>query len=184
MTDQTRWLIVNLDLDEDFFNAVVARFGDLSGFSDPTYILDTLSTEPVPYLREPLGLIILFARRLHAGLASVAPGLAALERLERNLEARQIKLAFRQAIFVDCGEIPNAPLSDFAVLGQYIEAFADTMSATRYSGVYALDAKRDKNDGWTEGAFVWWDTRSEAFVDHVRNYMMEALQNLNPGPPN
>lgn len=180
MTDKSIWLIFNLDLEEDLFVAIANRIGELSGLGGTVVTLEELSDAIAGKDEQSLGLMITFGRRLDPGPSSVSPGLAGLGRLERSLETRQMKRAFGRVVFVDCSEMPNAPLSDFGVIGQYLEAVSDACPAVPFAGVYALDAERGPSDGWTDGLFRWWDTRSDAFVDHMRDHLVETLQMFNP----
>lgn len=180
MTKKSNWLIFNFDLEEDLFAVLADRIPELSGLGGKVLSLDELPAGMHSTAENGFDVMILFQRRLYAGPAEVSAGLAALGRLEQTLQARQIKQIIGRVVFVDCSEMPNAPLSDFGLIGQYLEAVTDALPTTPFGGVFALDADRGPSDGWTDGTFRWWDTSTDAFVDHMRDYLIEALQLFNP----
>lgn len=178
MDDSTVWIIANLDLEESVFSAFSTRVGSLSPLRGTFCDIRELAAGAP---QGPLGLILFFRRRVDPGLPSVSPALAAMARAGQTLERIQAKHAVRRAVLVDCGEMPNAPLSDFNVLGQYFEALSDILPLPEGALIAALDFERDAADGIAADHARWWDTRSKVFVDHMRDHIAESLRLLNGG---
>lgn len=181
MDDKTVWILVNLDLEKSVFTTFSAQVGSLSGLRGVFRDLHDL-TSVVPQGPEAkLGVIVFFNRRIDPALPSVRPALDALDQSVQSLERAQIKQSIRRAVLVDCSEMPNAPLSDFNVLGQYFEAISDLLPLPEGALVAALDFRYAPSGGIVDT--VWWDTRSQKFVDHMRDHIVESLGLLNGTGP-
>jgi hypothetical protein len=181
MEDTTVWIIANLDLEESVFSAFSTRLATLSPLRGTFRDIRDLGAKATSVPQAPLGLILFFRRRIDPGLPSVSPALAAIGRAAQTLERVQVKHALRRAVFVDCGEMPNAPLSDFNVLGQYFESLSDGLPLPEGALIAALDYDRDADGGIDADGARWWDTRSKVFVDHMRDHIAETLRLLNGG---
>jgi hypothetical protein len=178
MEDRTVWIVANLDLEEDVFSAFLPRLARLSPLGGSFMDIRELAGQAQT---APLGLILFFRRRVDPGLPSVSPALSGIGRATQMLEQVQAKHAVRRAVLVDCGEMPNTPLSDFNVLGQYFEALSDSLILSDGALIAALDYERDPDGEILADDVAWWDTRSKLFVDRMRDHIAETLRLLNGG---
>ena len=126
MMDTAIWVIVNLDLDEDLFVAIIDRIGVLSGFSGHVTTLDRLDDTIETSGQGQINLVLVFTRQLDQRSKAVTRGLSKIAQLEQTLETRQLKRFIKCITFIDCSEMPNAPLSDIWFIKQYREAVIDT----------------------------------------------------------
>ena len=183
MNDKLTWLVFNLDLENELFTTIVDRIGELSGFDGTFVPIETQADISAIERGEPLAMMVLHTRRLDTRLESISPGLAAVGRLEFMLEIAQLKQKIEDAVLVDCGELPNAPLSDMFVIGQFVEDLSNAMPNARFHGIFAVDGLRiDSDESWSEAQFKWWDTRSEAFIDYMRDNLLKSLSQFNFDP--
>lgn len=181
MTDTTYWLIANLDLAENVFSTFSTRMEIVSPFYGTFKDIHEFEEHRLSVPQMPIGLILLFQRRLDPGLPSVTPALSAIEHTIHTLEHIQVKHAVQRAILVDCAEMPNAPLSDFNVLGQYFEILSNSLSLPDGALIAALDYNVSSKGEINTDEARWWDTRSNLFIDHMRNHISETLRLLNGG---
>ncbi len=179
MTDQSVWLLANLDLDESDFDCLASSIAAVSPLTGK--FVQAASLDDISLHDKGTGfrLILFFRRRMDPGVSSVSTSLGGLGRVADALERRQLKHLLRGAVLVDCGELPNAPLSDFNVLGQYFETLNDLLPLPDGALIAALDFERDATDAIRIRDAVWRDTRSQAFVDHMRDHIANSLLLLN-----
>lgn len=179
MTDQSVWLLANLDLDDSDFVCFASSIAEVSPLTGA--FLQVANLDDIGLLAKGTGygLVLFFRRRVDPGMSSVSQPLGGLGKVADALERRQLKHLLRGAILVDCGEMPNAPLSDFNVLGQYFETLNDLIPLPDGALIAALDFERDASDVIQVRDAVWRDTRSQEFVDHMREHIANSLLLLN-----
>jgi hypothetical protein len=179
MTDQSVWLLANLDLDQSDFVCFASNIAEMSPLTGT--FLQVANLDDIGLLDKGMGygLVLFFRRRVDPGMSSVSQPIGGLGRVADALERRQLKHLLRSAILVDCGEMPNAPLSDFNVLGQYFETLNDLVPLPDGALIAALDFERDRSDVILVQDAVWRDTRSQEFVDHMREHIASSLLLLN-----
>jgi hypothetical protein len=177
MASQWRQVVVNLDLDDRLFPEAV-RFLELQKvFPAALLDLNELASFGPSLLAEGFELVVLYARRADAFPSSLGKAIDRIESTTRVLEHIQLRHAVRKITLVDCGEIPTAPLSDFSAVAQYLETFANDMSADASARVFALD-----HDFFAdEPSAKLYDTQSSEFIDHFVAYTKTSLQMLNTG---
>ena len=179
MTNQTVWLLANLDLNESDFVCFAGNMATISPLTGTFLQLASLDEIGLPDSGKGCGLVLFFRRRVDPAISSVSAPIRELGRVADVLERCQLKHLLRSAILVDCGEMPNAPLSDFNVLGQYFETLNDLVPLPDGALIAALDFERDASDVIRVSDLVWRDTRSQEFVDHMREHIANSLSLLN-----
>jgi hypothetical protein len=179
MTDQSVWLLANLDLAEGDFDCLANDIAKVSPFTGMFLQMANLDDIRLRDKGTGFRLVLFFRRRMDPGMPSVSQAIGGLGKVAEALERRQLKHLLRGAILVDCGELPNAPLSDFNVLGQYFETLNDLLPPPDGALIAALDFERDSADVIQVREAVWRDTRSQEFVDHMRDHIASSLLLLN-----
>jgi hypothetical protein len=176
MKGNTSWIVANLDLADAVFTALSPRIHELAGLTGPVHRLDRLNEAD---RSNKLGIILMFQRRIDPSMRSISPVLAALGQCEKIFEEAQLKQRIQRVLLVDCSEIPNAPMSHFTVLSQYLESLATTAPATSSGTIACLDYEIPDLDTAELTNIQFWDTRSDEFMEHMQQYMIESLRSLN-----
>ena len=176
MKGKTCWIVVNLDLCDAVFAALSPRVPELVGLTGSIHRIDAI---PETVHSAEIGLVLMCQRRIDPSMDSIAPALASLDRCEKAFAEGQLKQRIAKILLIDCSEMPNAPMSHFTILSQYLESLAVTAPEASSGSIGCVDY--EVLDGGAAGItnIRFWDTQSDEFLEHMRRHMIESLQALN-----
>lgn len=177
MTPKTVRLVVNLDLAEPTYAFLRARIrSSIPNQNAYTVTLEDISAGLLMGESMPVEIIAFLKRQPDPRPDRIEPALRAIQDMCVTIEAVQLKSQIRRVTLVDCGDTLMSPLSDLAVLGQYLEALSDNLSADAEGLILAADCDFEAESCPTVTVR---DTRSEAFIEHVADFTRRALKVLN-----
>lgn len=168
-------LTMNLDLPEDLFLRLAFKHSDV--VQPSAKARRGCRTENAEGCRRaPIEVVVFFERRTNPNSIRVEQAVRTINESLRNLQHSGLTERVRGVKLIDCGDDYRPPLSDLAVLGQYLEAISLVMpgdvDARIMTGDYERPEQRKPN-------CVFRDTRSEDFISHYAEFIRKSVQTLN-----
>jgi hypothetical protein len=177
MTSQMLQVVVNLDLHDKLFSEAVRFLEERKVISKAPLDMDSLGPFGPTLASDGFEIFAFYTRRADSAPHSLASAIDKITLTTQSLAQIQLCHAVRKITLVDCGEVPTAPLSDFSAVAQYLEVFANDMSADASAQVVALD-----HDFFADQPYArLYDTQSAEFIDHFAAYTRNSLLMLNTG---
>ncbi len=169
-------LNINIDIQEGIFGTVTEMFDQFR--NDESTVKSVKINEFIdiaPSTIEDIEVAIFFARCTSFESEKNTLASRKIRELSTELVSSQQKNKVHKVSLIDFGDIYQQPLSDFSVIGHYIELVMDSIVANVPGGIYTADRQ---DIDWSFADTKFYDVSSPDFIGRIVNHIETSLEGL------